>query len=81
MASGPLTTGAASPAGQSPVTGPYTITLGGVNAVVNYVGLTPGLVGLYQANFVVPQVTAGNHPLVLTISGQASNSPVMSVSK
>jgi uncharacterized protein (TIGR03437 family) len=81
MASGPLTTGAASPAGQSPVTGPYTITLGGVNAVVNYVGLTPGSVGLYQANFVVPQVTAGNHPLVLTIAGQASNSPVMSVSK
>jgi uncharacterized protein (TIGR03437 family) len=80
-ASGPLVTGAASPAGLSPVTGPYTITLGGVDAVVNYVGLTPGLVGLYQANFVVPQVTAGNHPLVITISGQASNSPVMSVSK
>ena len=80
-ATGPLVTGAASPPGQSSVTGPYTVTLGGVDALVNFVGLTPGSVGLYQANFVVPQVTAGNHPLVLTISGQASNNPVMSVSK
>ena len=80
-ASGSLMTGAASPPGLSPVTGPYTVTVGGVGAVVNYVGLTPGSVGLYQANFVVPQVTVGNHPLVLTISGQASNNPLIAVSK
>jgi uncharacterized protein (TIGR03437 family) len=78
-ASGKLTTGAASPAGLSGVSGPYTVTLGGVNAVVNYIGLTPGGIGLYQANFVVPNVTAGDHPIVITISGQASNNPLVAV--
>jgi uncharacterized protein (TIGR03437 family) len=79
-ASGKLTTGAVSPAGLSPVSGAYTITVGGVDATAgSYVGLTPGSIGLYQANFVVPNVASGSHPVVLTISGQASNAPVMSV--
>jgi uncharacterized protein (TIGR03437 family) len=43
-------------------------------------GLTPGSIGLYQANFVVPQIAKGTYPVVLTISGQASNNPVMTVS-
>jgi uncharacterized protein (TIGR03437 family) len=79
-ASGKLTSGAESPSGLSPVSGPYTITLGGVDATAgSYVGLSPGSIGLYQANFVVPNVSAGSHPLVITISNQASNAPVMSV--
>ncbi|HUB83423.1 MAG TPA: hypothetical protein VMB03_31700 [Bryobacteraceae bacterium] len=80
-ASGKLTTGAASPAGLSPVTGPYTITVGGVEATnISYVGLTPESVGLYQASFVVPTGTpTGNQKVVLTISGQDSNAPVMAV--
>jgi uncharacterized protein (TIGR03437 family) len=49
--------------------------------MVVYVGLTPGSIGLYQANFVVPNVAAGDHPLVITISAQASNNPLIAISK
>jgi uncharacterized protein (TIGR03437 family) len=80
-ASGKLTTGAESPLGQ--VTGPYTITVGGVAATnISYVGLAPGGIGEYQANFVVPPgVPTGNEKIVLTISGQGSdsNAPVITV--
>ena len=73
-ASGKLTTGGASPQGQSPVTGSYSVTVGGIASPdVEYVGLTPGSVGLYQANFTVPQIAKGTYPVVLTIGGQASN--------
>ena len=47
--------------------------------MVNFIGLTPGSIGLYQANFVLPNVTTGDHPLVITISGQASNNPLVAV--
>jgi uncharacterized protein (TIGR03437 family) len=80
QASGQLTTGAASPGGLSPVTGDNSITVGNVAATVKYMGLTPGSVGLYQANFIVPQIAKGTYPVVITIDGQASNNPVMTVS-
>jgi uncharacterized protein (TIGR03437 family) len=80
QASGPLVTGAPSPAGQSPVTGDNTVTVGSANATVKYMGLTPGSIGLYQANFIVPQIAKGTYPVVITIAGQASNNPVMTVS-
>ena len=78
-ASGPLVTGALAPAGLSPLSGPSTITVGGTNAAVDYIGLTPDGIGLYQANFVVPKVASGDHPLIITISGQASNNPLLAV--
>jgi len=80
QASGQLTTGAASPGGLSSVTGDNSITVGNVPVTVKYVGLTPGSVGLYQANFIVPQIAKGTYPVVITIAGQASNNPVMTVS-
>ena len=49
--SGAWITGAASPAGPSAVTLQYLLTVGGQVAEVAYLGLTPGFVGLYQANF------------------------------
>jgi uncharacterized protein (TIGR03437 family) len=78
-AAGKLTTGAASPGGLSPVSGTYSITLGGVPvASISYCGLTPGSIGLYQASFIVPSgVASGNQKVVLTISGQASNAPLV----
>jgi uncharacterized protein (TIGR03437 family) len=87
-AAGKLTDGAVAPSGLSPVTGSYTITVGGISATnIPYVGLTPGGIGLYQANFVVPQIAKGTYPVVLTIAGQASNAlggaapnPVMTIS-
>ena len=80
QASGQLTTGAAAPAGESPVTGNNSITVGGVAATVVYMGLTPGSAGLYQANFIVPTISKGAYPVVITIAGFASNNPVMNVS-
>ena len=70
------------PAGQglSPLTENYSVTVGGVAANVDYIGLTPGSIGLYQANFNVPQIAKGTYAVVITIAGQASNSPVMTVS-
>jgi uncharacterized protein (TIGR03437 family) len=78
-AAGPLATGSPSPAGLSWITGTYSVTVGGVAATVNYIGLTPGSIGLYQANFVVPKVDAGDRELVITIAGQASNDPLIAV--
>ena len=77
---GTLVTGAPTPAGLSPVSGAYTVKVSGNSAIVNYMGLTPGSIGLYQANFVVPKVAAGDHPLVITIAEQNSNNPLISVS-
>jgi uncharacterized protein (TIGR03437 family) len=78
-AAGKLTTGAPAPNGLSPITGKSTITVNGVAAKVNYIGLTPQSIGLYQANFVVPNVPKGTYPLVITIADVPSNSPVMTV--
>jgi uncharacterized protein (TIGR03437 family) len=79
QAAGKLVSGAASPSGLSPVTGTNSVTIGGVSAKVVYMGLTPGSIGLYQANIVVPQLSAGSYPVVITIAGQDSNGPVMNV--
>lgn len=79
QAAGKLTTGAPSPNGLSPVSGPATITVNGVNAKITYIGLTPGSIGLYQADFVVPNVPKGTYPVVITIAGTPSNNPVMTV--
>jgi uncharacterized protein (TIGR03437 family) len=80
-ASGPLVTGGASPsAGPSPVTESVTVTVGGQTATsVTYTGLTATLVGLYQVDFVVPQVAAGNRDLILTINGAASAATTISI--
>jgi uncharacterized protein (TIGR03437 family) len=80
-AAGPLVTGAPTPLGLSPVAGTHTVTVSGLDATVNYIGLSPGSIGLYQANYVVPQVAAGDHPLVITISGHGSNNPLIAVAK
>jgi len=80
QSSAPLVTGARAPGSLSPVTGTSSITVNGKDAIVNYIGLTPLSIGLYQANFKIPQVAAGDHPLVITIAGQASNRPLIAVS-
>jgi len=80
-AAGPLMSGTGSPSGLSPVTGtPVLVTVAGVTAKVTYIGLTPTLVGLYQVNFVVPQVAAGDRTLVVSIGGVASAGALISVS-
>jgi uncharacterized protein (TIGR03437 family) len=77
---GALGTGTAAPGGLSPVSNNNGVTVSGKVATIDYVGLTPMFVGLYQANFHVPSVAAGDHPVVLTIGTQMSNNPVITVS-
>ena len=72
-------TGGPAPNGPSPVTSPYSITVAGQQAEVSYIGLSPGFVGLYQANFKIPPVASGNYPISITINGVQSNKPVISV--
>lgn len=54
-------------------------TIGGVNATVSFLGLTPGSVGLAQANIVVPNLASGDYPLILTVAGIQSTSALISV--
>ena len=57
------------------------VTIGGVEAAVEFAGLAPGFVGLYQVNARVPAgVSPGNAvPLVLTQNGVASNTVTIAV--
>lgn len=54
-------------------------TVGGLPAQVMYSGMTPGYVGLAQANIVVPNLPSGEFPLILTIGGVISNAGMISV--
>jgi uncharacterized protein (TIGR03437 family) len=63
------------------VTTPVKVTIGGVEAAVEFAGLAPGFVGLHQVNARVPAgVTPGNSvALVLTQNGVASNTVTIAV--
>ena len=56
-----------------------TATVGGQPAEVKFAGLSPGSVGLFQVNLRVPNVAAGDEPLVITVAGNPSNSELMTV--
>jgi uncharacterized protein (TIGR03437 family) len=73
--------GAASPSPAAKTTAQPQVTLGGKSASVAFSGLTPGLVGVYQINAVVPSgVTAGDQvPVVIHISGQVSPAVTIAV--
>jgi len=55
-------------------TNPVAVTFGGVSAQVVFVGLTPGLTGLYQINATVPSTSpVGNSvQLVVNVAGISS---------
>jgi uncharacterized protein (TIGR03437 family) len=79
----PVASGAA--AVNNPLSHPaasYSVTVGGEPAVVDFVGMTPGLVALGQANIHVPgDLKPGDYAVVITIGGQLSNGPNISVGK
>jgi uncharacterized protein (TIGR03437 family) len=50
-----------------------TVSIGGMDAPVQFSGLTPGFPGLYQVNAVVPNGVSGDTvPLVVSVAGQTS---------
>lgn len=59
---------------------PASATIGGVNAPIEFLGLTPGYVGLGQANIQVPKLAPGDYPLIITVNGRASAAALVSVS-
>jgi uncharacterized protein (TIGR03437 family) len=76
-----VTTGAGSPA--SPLAHPLLapiLTLISAVQPYQFVGLTPGLVGLYQIDFLVPADTLdGDLQLIVSLSGIASNAVILPV--
>jgi uncharacterized protein (TIGR03437 family) len=60
---------------------PVTLTIGGISANVLFAGMTPGGVGLFQINFVVPETAPLNQPLevVVTQDGVESNATRLTI--
>ena len=77
----PVDDGATPPAGQIVAsTMKASATIGGAAAEVQFAGLSPLFPGVAQLNVKVPTLSSGNHPLILTIGGKASNSAQLVVS-
>ncbi len=74
-----LVTGSPTPGSLFPVSATSSVTVAGREAKVSYIGLTPGSIGLYQANFLVPTVAAGDRALVINIGGKNSNAPLLAI--
>lgn len=64
----------------SKATAKASATIGPQNAPIQFLGLTPGFVGLAQANVQVPKLPNGDYPLVITVGGMVSASAIVSVS-
>jgi uncharacterized protein (TIGR03437 family) len=55
--------------GTTAVRGNVTVQFGSTPATLQYAGMAPGFVGLYQFNVTVPAVAAGDQPLVVSMNG------------
>jgi uncharacterized protein (TIGR03437 family) len=75
----PVAAGQAS-TGPASTNSPVTVTMDGKPAQVIYAGLTPGFVGLYQINVMVPAgIAPGKNVAVVASLANASSSPVTMV--
>ena len=55
---------------QNNINASFTISIGGAPAQIAYSGLTPGFVGLYQINVVVPNIAPNDQaPLTFSVNG------------
>ena len=52
-----------------------TATIGGLNATVQFAGLAPGFVGLFQVNLEVPDIVPGDQGVIVNV-GTYSNALV-----
>jgi uncharacterized protein (TIGR03437 family) len=76
----PVSSGAAGPS--NPLARPLVqpeLTINGLPAPIQFAGLTPGLVGLYQINFVVPFSPDGDLSVQLTQAEATSNAALLRV--
>ncbi len=59
---------------------PLTVSVGGVSALVQFVGLGPGTLGTSQVNFYIPpSAQPGSQPVVVSVNGVASPSANVTV--
>jgi len=58
---------------------PVEVWIGGAAAEVSYAGLAPGLVGVYQVNFRLPEAAGGTFPLDVSVGGVRSNAIAVTV--
>jgi uncharacterized protein (TIGR03437 family) len=71
----PVATGTPTPSSPfSRATLPASATIGGLDAAIQFLGLSPATIGMAQANLTVPALSPGSYPVVVTIGGVASNS-------
>jgi uncharacterized protein (TIGR03437 family) len=63
----------------SNVSATNSVSIGGLQAFVYFLGLTPGFEGLYQANVQVPSLAPGDYAVVVTAGGVPSNGPLISI--
>jgi uncharacterized protein (TIGR03437 family) len=69
-------------AGSDPLSRPRTsvaVTIGSQPAEVVFAGLSPGFVGLTQVNLKIPNLAAGDYPLVVMVNGEKSNPATVTV--
>jgi uncharacterized protein (TIGR03437 family) len=82
-----LATGAAPAAGTSVTNLPapiqnVTMTVGGVNAPIFFIGVPPGLVGVTQVNYSVPSGLAlGPQAVIVKVGGVATQAAMLTVTK
>ncbi len=62
--------------GNNSVTAPLKIRIGGVDAQLSYDGLVSGLVGLYQFNITVPNVSNGDQPVTVDLGGAGTGQSI-----
>ncbi len=77
----PVADGAAAPASPlATATATTTAMVGGADATVEFLGLSPGFAGLAQANIQIPKTLAtGSYPVVVTVGGIVSASAQIAV--
>jgi uncharacterized protein (TIGR03437 family) len=81
---GPVTNpvAAGQPAPVSPLSNAelqVSVSIGGQSVIPVFAGLSPGSIGLAQANVQVPALAPGDYPVIVTVGTAVSNAPVISI--